>query len=596
MMSSDDAAAESAVSQQDENDQPQTDGENGGERPRRRVRLNPTIGAERARAVPTIETAAPPPPQTPPVPSPAPLPTVPTAEAEGEPQDRPPERAPAETAEAAAETESAVPEPAEAESAVRESAVMETTTAEPAEAQTAEPISAGSEAAAAEPVAPLSAPPPPRPSAQPVEIPRAAEQLDAETEAEIVAALSGGELETAPPVPEPSVADSEQAPEKPEAEEDLEPGAHLTGKIQQVHGEDVFLDVGYRSPGVAPMRQFAAGKKPEVGQIIEVVVERFDPDEGLILLNLPRGIRRATGNWESVAVGQTVDCMVLKTNKGGLEVNVGNLRGFMPASQVELGFVSDLEAFVGQKLTAQVTEVNPKKRKLIVSRRAHLMVERKEREEELWQTLSVGQTHDGTVKTIKDYGAFVDIGGVDGFLHIGEISHARIRHPRDILSEGQRIAVKVLSLDRDKKKIGLGMKQLIDDPWKAVTANYPAESTVTGRVTRIADFGAFVELEPGVEGLVHISEIDHARVRRVSDVLQEGQNVEARVLEVDPERNRISLSIKALKAKPASGRDEKAQPKPDPYERKRKGPLKGGTSDSLSASGGLFGNPKDFGG
>jgi len=430
-------------------------------------------------------------------------------------------------------------------------------------------------------------------SAQPVEIPSADDELDADTEAELAAALESGALDASTTAPA-SVAqpdDDEEAP--PPSEEELEKGTRLKGKIQSIHGDDVFLDVGYRSPGVVQLRQFAAGKKPLVGQLIETVVERFDPAEGLILLNLPRGLRRASGNWDAIAAGQTVDCMVSKTNKGGLEVTVGGLRGFMPASQVDLGFVSDLESFVGKKLRAQVTEVNPKKRKLILSRRAHLQAERREQAEELWNTLEVGQTRDGTVKTIKKYGAFIDLGGVDGFLHIGEISHAHIRHPSDVLSEGQEVAVQILSLDREKEKIGLGMKQLIEDPWKSVTSNYPVDSIVTGHVTRITDFGAFVKLEPGVEGLVHISEVDHKRIRRVADVLKEGQEIETKVLEVDPDRHRISLSIKALKDRPEAERDLTSDDKPRP-KRKRSEPLKGGTSDTVNPSGGLFGDPSDF--
>ena len=341
------------------------------------------------------------------------------------------------------------------------------------------------------------------------------------------------------------------------------------------------------------MRQFTAGRKPLVGQLIEVAVERYNADDGLILLNLPRGVRRSAGNWETIAVGQTVDCMVTGTNKGGLEVTLGGLRGFMPASQVDLGFVSDLNVYVGQKIQAQVTEVNPKKRKLVVSRRVILQAERKELEAVVWTKLSVGQTCSGKVKTIKDYGAFVDIGGIDGFLHIGEISWSRIRHPSDAVSEGQQVDVQILKLDPEAKKISLGMKQLIADPWLAATSNYPAETTVTGKVTRVADFGAFVLLEPGIEGLVHISELDHKRVGRVADVLRDGQEVTAKVLEVDPDRKRISLSLKALMAKPER---EKREEKPvEAYERTHKGPLKGGTSDALDSGGGLFGNPGDFG-
>jgi small subunit ribosomal protein S1 len=307
----------------------------------------------------------------------------------------------------------------------------------------------------------------------------------------------------------------------------------------------------------------------------------------------------AAGDWDSLTAGQTIDCVVTKKNKGGLEVTVGSLRGFMPAGQVEMGFVSDLESYVGQQLRAQIIEANQKKRNLVVSRRAHLMEERKAGEAELWKNITVGQNFPGKITTLKDYGAFVDIGGADGFLHIGEISWSRINKPSDVLQIGQEVEVQIISLDKEKKKIGLGMRQLITNPWSAVTMNYPAESTVAGKVTRIADFGAFVELEPGVEGLVHISELDYARVHRVADVLKVGQEIAAKVTSVDPDKRRIGLSIKALKTRPEVKGGKKRVSDSDlapgageKYERQRKGPLKGGMG---AGSGSLFGNPTDFG-
>lgn len=439
------------------------------------------------------------------------------------------------------------------------------------------------------------------PAAPPVELPPAQQSLDSEMEAEIEAALASGDLDAAKVVPAKAVdqetGEAAEAPAEPVTEESIEEGMHLTGKIQSIHGDDVFLDLGIRSPGVVQSRQFSSGKKPQIGQAIEVVVAKVDRDEGLIQLNLPHGMRKVTGDWESLAAGQTVDCVVTKTNKGGLEVTVGSLRGFMPAGQVDLMFVSELESFVGQQLRAQIVEANPRKRNLVVSRRAHLLEERKEAEAELWKTIKVGQNLPGRVKTLKDYGAFIDIGGADGFLHIGEISWSRINKPSDVLQVGQEVEVQVISLDPEKKKIGLGMRQLVTNPWSAVTTNYPVESTVSGKVTRIADFGAFVELEPGVEGLVHISEIDYARVNRVADALKVGQEIQAKVTAVDPDKRRIGLSIKALKAKP-EGQGGKRPSEQDlapgggePYQRKRKGPLKGGMGNS---SGGLFGNPADY--
>ncbi len=440
-------------------------------------------------------------------------------------------------------------------------------------------------AAAPAAAAPLFAP---ARAASTVELPPLRE-LDSALEAEIEAAMASGDLD---PDALPAIAaEGEPAGAEKPPQELLEAGQHLTGRIQSIHGDSVFLELGYRSPGVVPLRQFVSGKKPEVGQRIEVLVDRVSAEEGLILVNLPKGLRRVSGNWEALAKGQIVECIVNRTNKGGLEVTVGGLRGFLPSSQVDLGFVSDLEPFVGQKLRVEVIEANPKKRNLVVSRRAYLMIERKELEEKFWQTLDVGQTYTGRVKTIKDYGAFVDLGGTDGFLHIGEMSWHRIKHPSEVVKEGQTVDVKVLSLDRDKKKIGLGMKQLAQNPWSTAADRYPANSAVTGKVTRIADFGAFVELEPGLEGLIHVSEIDHKRVRHPSDALKVHQVVTAQVLETDVERKRVSLSLKALIARPEESKPVEEAPA-ESYKRKRKGPLKGGTGGT--AARGLFGNPADY--
>lgn len=448
----------------------------------------------------------------------------------------------------------------------------------------------------AKPVAAVeSSGPPPAPKEK-VAVPRG-DDLDAEMQAEIAAAMASGELDLVPkaaPKVEGEAAEG-AAPAKP-TEEELIPGVRLSGKVQSIHADDVFLDLGYRNPGIVQLKQFDAAKPPVVGQSLNVVVDKIDAANSLIVCNLPRSLRRGGGNWDSLSVGQVVDCMVSKTNKGGLEVTVSNLRGFLPASQIDLGFVQDMEQFVGQKLRAQVTEVNPKKRNLVLSRRAFLLSERKDAEENIWKTLEVGQKFGGKVKTVKDYGAFIDIGGVDGFLHIGEMSWTRIRHPSDILKEGQEVEVQVITLDREKKKISLGLKQLATNPWARAGEKYAIGATVSGKVTRTTEFGAFVELETGVEGLIHISEMDYKRIKKVTDVVKEGQTVDAKVLEFDPDRKRISLSLKALKEKPQEVKvaDEDLSPSAaaPAYVPKRKGSLKGGTGGNTG--GGLFGNPRDF--
>jgi small subunit ribosomal protein S1 len=432
------------------------------------------------------------------------------------------------------------------------------------------------------------------PPREKVEVPskRTTMALDAELEAEVNAALSDvGSLALAV-LP----ADTAAAPLGETAatsDHEFSPGSKVRGKVLSVHGDSVILDLGVRSSGVLPTRHFAEGKLPEVGDMLDVVVEKYDPAEGLIELTPAKAaVSKPAGDWNAIAEGQIVDCMVTKTNKGGLEVNISHLRGFLPAGQVDLSFCSNLEQFVGQKLRVKVMEVNPHKKNLIVSRRSFLEIAVAEAREEAWKTLAVGQKMMGKVKTLKDYGAFIDIGGVDGLVHVSEISWGRIAHPKDVLKEGQEIEVVILSIDREKGKVGLGMKQLQPSPWQSIFDRYPPQSTAHGKVTKTTEFGAFVELEPGLEGMVHISELDHKRVHRVTDVLQVGKEVDVKILTIDPDKKRIALSVKALVAKPEAApkkTDEDLAPSGGaPYERKRKEPLKGGGTGS---GGLLFGDP-----
>ena len=380
-------------------------------------------------------------------------------------------------------------------------------------------------------------------------------------------------------------------------EENIEPGTKLMGKVDSKTDSDIFINLQTsRLQGIIPRTDYPDGNGPPVGFNGAFLVDRVDTENGLIHLQSPRGRRKVSGDWDSLVVGQTVECSVTGTNKGGLQVQVGKLRGFMPASQIDLGYVSDMTQYVGQRLNARVTEVKPEKKNLVLSRAAVLKEERKGLEAELWETLKPGDTRDGIVRALKPYGAFVDIGGVDGFLHIGEISHNRIGHPNEVLKDGQKIQVKILKVEPDAKKVGLGMKQLTKDPWQQIEESYPVGSTCRGKVTKCTEFGAFVEIEEGIEGLIHISELDHKRVSRVSDVVRMGEEVEAKVLTVEPNRKRVSLSLKALKEKPAGSGPKKREKKEEnydlpAYERQRKGKLLGGTGE---VSGGLFGDPDEF--
>lgn len=436
------------------------------------------------------------------------------------------------------------------------------------------------------------APPATIKQSEPVELP-SDESLDSNLAAEIEAAMGGGggtdsaetPTEATPAIGAASIGD----------EEELEEGSRVTGTVQSVDDENIFLDIGVRSNGIIQRRNIEVEKLPAVGDQLEVIIAKIDAAEGLIHVILPDAKRRSSANWDNVKVGEIVDATITKTNKGGLEVTVSSLRGFLPASQIDVRYVGDLEEYVGQKLTVKVTEVNPKRRNLIVSRRAIIENERKEQEAKIWEELEVGQVRQGKVKTIKDYGAFIDIGGFDGFLHIGEISWSRLKHPSEMLKVEETVDVQIITIDPEKRRVGLGMRQLRQNPWQAAGEKYPPGAIASGKVTRTTNFGAFVELEQHVEGLVHISELDHKRVNQVTDMLNVGDMVEMKVLEVDLNRKRIALSLKAMKEQPADAMPsahESIDDAPVPP-RPRNESLLGGMGGG-GAGGGMFGNPDDY--
>ncbi len=346
-------------------------------------------------------------------------------------------------------------------------------------------------------------------------------------------------------------------------------------KVVAIHGPDVFLDVpGGRSQGVLPLTQFAEGP-PAVGSEVEVHIEGYDPANGLLLLSRKGAALQV--DWSSVAAGMIVEARVTGTNKGGLSVEVNGIRGFMPISQIDLYRVENPEQYVNQRLRCLVTEVDPQEHNLIVSARALLEKEREESREKLWQELADGQIREGVVRSVRDFGAFVDLGGVDGLLHISEMSWARVPDAKQVVQAGQKVKVIVLKVDRERRKVSLGLKQLTASPWDTADTNYLPSRVVKGKVTRLMDFGAFVELEPGVEGLIHISELAPQRVRRVSDIVQPGQEVRVMVLGVDRNQRRISLSLKAaLPEQAEEGTAEEEEVRPG---RPRTTPLRGGLGE-----------------
>ncbi len=277
------------------------------------------------------------------------------------------------------------------------------------------------------------------------------------------------------------------------------------GKVFRIHGQDVFIDLpGGRTQGVLPLLQFPDGP-PALGTEIEITIEGFDHANGVLLLS--RKGSAVEADWSSVAVGMTVEARVTATNKGGLSVDVNGIRGFMPISQIDLYRVEEIEQFVNQRLLCMVTEVDVVERNLVVSRRALLEKQREEMREKLWVELAEGQVRQGIVRSIKDFGAFVDLGGVDGLLHVSEMSWQRVQDVTSIVQLGQTVKVVILKIDPEHRKVSLGLKQLTASPWDTIAEKYHSGDLVTGKVSRLMDFGAFVELEPAIEGLIHISEL-----------------------------------------------------------------------------------------
>jgi len=411
---------------------------------------------------------------------------------------------------------------------------------------------------------------------QPVSLKR---QLDAEIEAELEAALQGFDseaLSVSVPGPRTRAEDRKHAPQSQRGQEGQ--SGPRKGKVVAVRGKSVFVDLAAKSEGVVPVEQFGE-TLPAVGDMIDVVVDRFDTAEGLLILSLKGAAVEA--NWENVHKGMIVEARVTKTNKGGLDVEVNGIRAFLPIGQIDINRVEDAAVYVNQKLRVVVTECNQREKNLVVSRRDLLEQERAEQKEKTWATLEEGQVRHGVVRSVKDFGAFVDLGGVDGLLHVGEMSWARVSDPSGMMKVGQEVDVKVLRIDRETKKVSLGLKQLTPSPWDRIEERLSRGTTVTGTVTRLMDFGAFVELEPGIEGLIHISELAPNRVRRVADIVKPGQEVEVRVLKIDTEAKKIALSIRPLPVPtPAAvaeeDEDDDTPPVPKP---ERKVPLKGGLGD-----------------
>jgi small subunit ribosomal protein S1 len=368
------------------------------------------------------------------------------------------------------------------------------------------------------------------------------DHLDPELRDEIEQALGDMSLEDLIKAEAPAAAPPGDQPQ----------GPVRRGKVIDIHGEDIFVDLGGKSQGVLSARQFQDQAPPQVGDVVEVTIDRFDPAEGLLVLSRQGAARQAA--WETLEEGQIVEGRVTGHNKGGLELDVNGIRAFLPVSHIELARVEDLAPYVGQRLRCLVAEVDFASRNVILSRRAMLELEQSEKREQLFASLAEGQVVRGVVKTIMPYGAFVDIGGADGLLHVRDMAHGRVEDPKSVVKEGQSLEVMVLRVNREERKISLGLKQIMADPWVGADQKFPVGELVSGRVTRLMDFGAFVELEEGVEGLIPMGELAFGRhLKSAAEAVSVGQVVQVRVMSIEPDRKRISLSLRRAGEDPWTG-------------------------------------------
>ena len=333
----------------------------------------------------------------------------------------------------------------------------------------------------------------------------------------------------------------------------LEQGKLVTGKISQVNDQEVLIDVNYKSEGVIDRAEFKDTDSLEIGSEIEVFVEKLEDEDGRLILSKQKA--DFVRVWDRIHAAfennEVVRGTLTKRIKGGVVVDLFGIDAFLPGSQIDLRQIPDINALIGQEFDLKVIKVNKARRNIVVSRRVVLEEERNKQRGDVLETLEKGQVRKGLVKNITDFGAFIDLGGVDGLLHITDMSYKRINHPTEMVQLGQEVEVMVLDFNDKKERISLGMKQLKPHPWKDIAERYPEGAIVKGKVVSITDYGAFVELDSGVEGLIHVSEMSWTQhVKHPSKILTVGQEVEAVVLKVEEDAERISLGMKQLESDP----------------------------------------------
>ncbi|HWE02749.1 MAG TPA: S1 RNA-binding domain-containing protein [Tepidisphaeraceae bacterium] len=338
----------------------------------------------------------------------------------------------------------------------------------------------------------------------------------------------------------------ESAPEAPSTQPG---GAQVRrGKVVSIGKDDVFVDFGGKSQGICSLLQFTEVK---IGDEFDFNVDKYDEREGVIILNR-KGVLTTGVNWDNLEVGQIVEGLVTGMNKGGLEMDIKGMRAFMPSGQVDIYFQKDISVHLSQKMVVEVTQFDRHAKNLVVSRRHILEREKEEQRLKLIAELAEGQVRKGVIRSVMDFGAFVDLGGVDGLLHVSEMSHRRGRHPSEFVKVGDLVEVKIIKMDKATGKLSLSLKQAMADPWTGVENRYATGTQLTGRVVRVESFGAFIEVEEGIEGLLPVSEMSWQRIRHPADVVKEGDTIKLVTIGVDPVARKMTFSLKQAAPDPWS--------------------------------------------
>ncbi len=369
------------------------------------------------------------------------------------------------------------------------------------------------------------------------------------------ARLASSESEPAPPETAPLASppcwmpDPAPPPVSPAPPEAFREGGIYRAHVVEVTTERVLLNLGGRFQGTITLIEFAGHPTPKPGDEVSVIVEGFNPDSGEVTLSKRHADEELF--WQSVQPGDLLEGVVTGMNKGGLDIDIGGARAFLPASQVDIRRIKDISLLIGEHVQCIVSQVDRTTRDLIVSRRKVLERQREQERREILQGLTEGDVRTGRVSSITDYGAFVSVGGVDGLVHVTDLSWGRVKHPSEVVQVGQEVSVRILKVDLEKGKVALGLRQATPDPWESVETKYPVGSRITARIARLADFGAFVQLEEGVDALLPLSEMSWSRrVASPAEIVKIGDEVELVVLKVEPAKQRISVGLKQTSEDP----------------------------------------------